>query len=230
MSPPEVQHKRVRWALAACRLRWGLTWRGWVLLLLLLAGAGWFVVRGIHSFLAVDAPVRSPLVAVEGWVPAAVLREVARRYAADEEALLFTTGGPTEQAYDSTKVEDTHAAEAAQMLRACGMAEDRLWVVPSWVSQRDRTYASAVALRDWLKEQGRTVKALNVVTEGPHSRRSRLMFEAAFGPEVTIGVISIPDREYDPDHWWRYSEGVKAVVSETAAYLYARCLFRTGER
>ncbi|RYY54021.1 MAG: hypothetical protein EOO05_20620 [Chitinophagaceae bacterium] len=39
------------------------------------------------------------------------------------------------------------------------------------------------------------------------------------------GLLSIPDREYDAGHWWRYSEGVKEVLSEGAAYLYARFLF-----
>lgn len=32
--------------------------------------------------------------------------------------------------------------------------------------------------------------------------------------------------EYDPRHWWRTSEGVRNVVGESIAYLYARFFFR----
>jgi hypothetical protein len=38
-------------------------------------------------------------------------------------------------------------------------------------------------------------------------------------------VIAVEDREYDPARWWRYSEGVKEVISEGAGYLYARFFF-----
>ena len=37
-----------------------------------------------------------------------------------------------------------------------------------------------------------------------------------------LGVIAVPDPDYDARHWWRYSEGVKDVISEGAAYLYAK--------
>jgi len=45
---------------------------------------------------------------------------------------------------------------------------------------------------------------------------------------VEIGILSGRNREYDPQHWWRSSEGVKEVLSEGAAYLYARFLFCPG--
>jgi hypothetical protein len=61
-----------------------------------------------------------------------------------------------------------------------------------------------------------------------HARRSRLLFQKAFGPGIEVGVIAIRDREYNPRVWWRYSEGVKEVLSEGAAYLYARFLFYPG--
>jgi uncharacterized SAM-binding protein YcdF (DUF218 family) len=139
--------------------------------------------------------------------------------------VLYCTGGPSDEAFDSSLAEDTCAAEAARILRGYGIPDERLVVVPTFESQRDRTYASAVALRDWFRDQKRVVAALNVVTEGPHSRRSRLMFEEAFGPQVAVGIVAIPDPDYESARWWKYSEGVKAVISEAAAYVYARLLF-----
>ena len=90
---------------------------------------------------------------------------------------------------------------------------------------RDRTYASAVALREWFREHDMTVKSLNIVTEDTHARRTRLLFEKALGRSVAVGIIAVPNPDYNAKRWWRYSEGVKDVVSEGFAYLYARLFF-----
>ena len=60
---------------------------------------------------------------------------------------------------------------------------------------------------------------------GPHARRTRLLFQEAFGSKVAVGVIAVPDDAYDPRHWWRSSEGVRDVVGEAIAYVYARFFF-----
>ena len=101
-------------------------------------------------------------------------------------------------------------------------------MVPTRVQTRDRTYSSAVELRRWFEAHHNVPKTLTVATLGPHARRTRLLYEEAFGSQTKIGIISIPDREYDRRRWWRYSEGVKEMISEGAAYLYARFLFQPG--
>ena len=90
---------------------------------------------------------------------------------------------------------------------------------------RDRTYGSAVALRNWFREHDMRVRSVNVLTENVHARRSRLLFSKALGPEISVGVIALPNPDYDARRWWRSSEGVKEVGSETVAYIYARLLF-----
>jgi hypothetical protein len=218
--------RRACWGLAGRRERWGLTGRGWLLLVLALMGTGVGGVRWIHPFLAVTVPVAGPIVVVEAWVPPAVLKGVATHYRGDVASVFYCVGGPSEQAFDSLRIEDTSAAEAARFLQQYGLPGDRLKVVPSWVPRKDRTYASAVALREWFTNHGLPVTSLTVVTEGPHARRSRLMFEKAFGQGVEIGVVAISDPSYEAARWWQYSEGIKAVISETAGYVYARVLFR----
>ena len=69
---------------------------------------------------------------------------------------------------------------------------------------------------------------LDLATLGPHARRSRLLYEKAFGPQVKIGIVALVNREYDPAHWWRTSEGVREVIGEGIAYMYARFLFWPG--
>ena len=60
---------------------------------------------------------------------------------------------------------------------------------------------------------------------GPHARRSRLLFEKAFGRDTRVGIIALEDRDYDPAHWWKSSQGVRTVTDELIAYGYARLLF-----
>jgi uncharacterized SAM-binding protein YcdF (DUF218 family) len=98
-------------------------------------------------------------------------------------------------------------------------------MVPSRVSERDRTYSAALALRHWLDQQGTNVKAINVVTADTHARRTRLLFQKALGTDISVGVIAVPNPDYDARRWWRYSEGVRDVISESVAYLYAKFFF-----
>ncbi len=207
------------------RLRriWLPTWRGALVLIFVLVAAGYGFVKGIHPFLARDAPVPARVMVVEGWISIIALEAAADRFRADGYDMICTVGGPFPgEADDSPK---NHALIVADQFLEMGFPPAQVFAVPSGEPQRDRTYTSARVLRDWFVERGGLPTALNVVTEGAHSRRSRLLFEEAFGDTVTVGVISIPVHTYDASHWWRYSEGVKEVISEGAAYLYARFLF-----
>jgi hypothetical protein len=208
----------------ARRRVWLPTWRGVLVLIFLLVLAGYGFVRGIHPFLAVDAPVSARVMVVEGWISMSALQTAADRFRADGYDMICTVGGsPPGDAYDS---QTNDAVIVADQFLEIGLPSAQIFAVPSGDPQRDRTYTSATVLRDWFLERGGVPAALNVVTEGAHSRRSRLLFEEAFGDTVEVGVISIPVHSYDATHWWRYSEGVKEMLSEGAAYFYARFLFR----
>ncbi len=82
-----------------------------------------------------------------------------------------------------------------------------------------------MALRNWLREHRPDIRSLNVVTEDAHARRTRLLFQMALGQDFKVGVISLPNADYDARRWWRSSDGVKEVTDELLAYLYARLLF-----
>ena len=74
-----------------------------------------------------------------------------------------------------------------------------------------------------------SLHAVNIVTEDVHARRTRLLFQKALGNGVTVGIIAVPNPDYDAKRWWRYSEGVREVVGEVIAYLYARFFFVPSE-
>ena len=63
----------------------------------------------------------------------------------------------------------------------------------------------------------------------------RLLFQKALGDGIKVGIIAVPNPDYDPKYWWRYSDGVREVIGESIAYIYARLFFwplgqETGRR
>lgn len=206
---------------------WVPTWKGLLVTgsLLVLFAIG--VLHGIHPFLAVNRPVKAEVIVVEGWVPDYVLKQGLDLSRDARCRYLLLTGGTVQNEIDP-ELDDTYAHMAMQRLRRITKDLEKVRVIPSPEVDRDRTYSSAVAVRKWLAGEGIQVKNLNVITMGPHARRSRLMFEKAFGSDVEIGIVAATDREYNPERWWHSSEGVKEVLSEGAAYFYARFLFRAG--
>jgi hypothetical protein len=207
---------------------WLPTWRGWLVVLVLAVLAGYGGLRGIHPFLAPNRPVESDILVVEGWVADYALKRGLDLSLERNTRYLLLAGG-TVKSEVNPEPGDTYAYMAMKRLQRIGGDLPHVHPVPSPEltpePERDRTYASALAVRRWLGGRGIEVRSINVLTVGVHARRSRLLFQEAFGPDVEVGVIAVPDREYDPRHWWRFSEGVKEVVSEGAAYFYARFLF-----
>ena len=192
--------------------------------MIVLSGAFSFLWR-VYPFLAVTHRVDTNLLVVEGWVHEYAIRAAIEEFRGRSYERVFTTGGPVEGTGGYINDYQTSASVGAERLIKYGLPNESLQMVPSRVMDRDRTYGSAVALRNWFREHNMPVRSINVVTEDLHARRTRLLFEKALGHNVAVGVIAVAHPDYDSRHWWRYSEGLKDVVSETATYLYARFLF-----
>jgi uncharacterized SAM-binding protein YcdF (DUF218 family) len=140
----------------------------------------------------------------------------------DDYEHIITTGGPVVGSGGYTNDYNTFASVGARRLKAAGMAEESMLMVPSHIIGRDRTYSSAIALRRWLLDRNMPLRSINVLTVDAHARRTRLLFQKALGNDVRVGIISIPNPDYDAKHWWRYSEGVREVIGEGIAYTYAK--------
>ena len=179
-------------------------------------------VRFIHPFLTTTNRVQGEFLVVEGWVPTYALNEAVVLFNDGGYRKVLTSGGTVS---DEWIPADTYAAWAATRLKKIGMKSDLIQPIPCLVSLRDRTYNSALAVKKWLQDNDPAVKSIDVVTLGPHARRTRLLFQMALGNKITVGVIAVEDRDYDPAHWWRTSEGVRTVIGEGIAYLYARLWF-----
>jgi hypothetical protein len=200
------------------------TLRGWLLLLipsiaLLIAGF-----RNMNAFLAVNDPVPDGVLVVEGWSPDYALETARLEVQRNPHHKLYVVGGPLEQGAPFFEYK-TYAELGSVILLRLGMSTDTVQAVPAAYVQKDRTYAAAVALQSWLSQHGDIPKEINLISVGAHARRSRLLFEKAFGSSTRVGIIAVEDRSYDPSHWWKSSQGVRSVVDELIAYGYARFLF-----
>jgi uncharacterized SAM-binding protein YcdF (DUF218 family) len=184
-----------------------------------------FVFLNVYPFLAVTDRTDTNFLVVEGWIHKYALHAAVEDFRNDSYERVFATGGPVVGNGGYVNDQQTSASVAAQLLVKTGLSGELVQMVPSRINGRDRTYSSAVALRKWFQEHDVPVRSFNIVTEDVHARRSRLLFQKAFGEAVNVGVIAVPNPDYDAKHWWRYSEGIKDVISEASAYIYAKLFF-----
>jgi DUF218 domain len=205
--------------------RWSLSWRGRLVGLLLILLAGACYVYGIVPFLCVTDRVETRTMVVEGWIHDFAIRKAIIEFNSGRYEQVYTTGGPVRGGGGYTNDFNTSASVAAERLVKEGLAQNLVLMVPSRVHDRERTYSSAIALRDWLRQNNIKLDHFNIVTESLHARRTRLLYQRAFGESVTIGIIAISEQDYDMSRWWLYSEGVQEVFRESLGYLYAKFLF-----
>ncbi len=223
MQSRPAQRGRSIGGLVARRECWALTPLGRLVSLVIVGAIVLGSMRMAHPFLAVTDRAHGQVLVVEGWSP---------DYTAKEAALEFGRGG-YQHLLVVKGVYDTHEAgfgcgtsgQIARLLVRNGVPQRHVHAIYYPSEERDRTYHAALAVKHWLSEHGAAVRSIDVATKGAHARRSRVLYEKAFGPGVRIGVIALRDRAYDPGHWWRSSEGIREVPFQALAYLYARFLF-----
>jgi hypothetical protein len=187
---------------------WVPTLRGWILIVSAMSLTAVLYAGFIHSFLAVSKPVRGEILAVEGWIPPFALERAASEFKGHGYGLLVLTG-------------EAHKWTVA-VLKEAGVNEEQIAVVSDKQVQKDRTYSSAVALKEWLLASDVSSRKIDVVTLGAHGRRSLLLYEMALGDRFSVGIIAADNIRYDPNQWWRSTEGIRSVVEETLAYIYTR--------
>jgi len=222
--------RRALWGLLDRKERWSLSWRGRLVLASALLLVGALVLKGVYPFLAITHRVNANILVVEGWIHEYAIRAAVKEFQSNQYQRVFTTGGPVQGTGGYTNDFCTSASVGADLLKKWGLPDERLEMVPSRVMDRDRTYGSAVALRNWFLDHNMAVSGIDVVTEDVHARRTRLLFQKAFGKDVQVGIIGVANVDYPANRWWHYSQGLKNVVSEFAAYLYARLLFFPSEQ
>jgi len=192
---------------------------------LIVAIVGLVLAIRVHGFLAIQAPLDSRMIVVSGTLPDSALEKIVADVGANKIAKILTVGGPISRGSHLSSYRD-YANLAADTLRQLGIPTSVIVAIPSPISERDRVFATAHALGAWLKNSETEIAAINVYALGVRSRRTLILYREALGPDIDIGIVSIPSEDYDPSAWWATSEGFRTVVSELIAYLYVKTLFQ----
>ena len=201
-----------------------LTATGWVALSMVLGLVLVSMILFIHSFLAPIKPVEGGVLVVIGQFSDYSLKEIKDRFEEGHYKLLVTVGGKYTTGHPMAQYK-SEADWTASRLNAQGVLLGKIIPVSITIYPRkDRTYYKALAVQKRLKKAGFAQASIDVVSFGVHARRSWLLFEKVFS-SVDVGVIAIPPNNYDTSRWWLFSEGVRSVISESVAYLYARFIF-----
>jgi len=160
---------------------------------------------------------------VESWIHPHTMPQVAQEIIRQnyEKVLIVRSVYKVGDKHISGEYDDYVASDLVQF----GVPKERIHTVFLEATNKDRTYNSALAAKRWLNDKNIVTDSIDVATLGSHARRSRLLFQKAFGNGVKVGVLSAKDRTFDPEHWWRSSEGVREVPFEAFAYFYAKFLF-----
>jgi len=217
-------------ALVRRRQVWLPTLWGAVLLCGLLALFGLFALRSVGGFLAHSDPAHGAdgsgarTLVVEGWLDQRDLDAAIATWRAGRYERVVTSGGPIE-GWQEGEVWPTYAERAANYLRRHGLVEVPVIAVAAPATARERTFLSAVAVRDRLRREQPRTDTIDLFSAGVHARRSRLAYRLAFGPGVEVGVIAAPPRRYDIDRWWLTSEGAKTVLDELLSLAWTKCCF-----
>lgn len=206
---------------------WLPTVWGWLIVLGLTMAALIVVARNLHSYLALSRPVSARILIVEGWMGPEELQETAAVFRARGYERVITTGGPIVR-WPPAPGPGTFAEQAAWYLGEQGVPAEVLIPVAAERVSTDRTYLSAVTVRDWAARSGVKLDAFDVITDGPHARRSRLLYRRVF-PQADVGIIATRSYDYDARAWWRSSTGVKNVIDQAIGLAWVTCCSRGGE-
>ena len=203
------------------------TLTGMIVILLVIGLAGILSFRYIALFLTVNQPLGADTLVIEGWMDKEELEQALAFFDANGYSRAIIVGGPITN--DFHGIDTSYAERAAEYLQSKGLPGDKTVVINTPWSAQNRTFLSAVMTRDWLYRSNITLKRLDLFSSHVHTRRSRYLFQLAFGDAVEIGVVPSTPVDFDLEHWWRSSGSGKHVAVEFAAWVMIRCCFDPGE-
>jgi uncharacterized SAM-binding protein YcdF (DUF218 family) len=209
--------------------RWGFTNFGFITFLIIFTTITFVFFRNLNDFLAVCDQVNAEILIVEGWVPDYVIESAVDYFIKRKSELIVSVGGPFQTGTELYEYENLAKFTYYRIVKA-GVEESKIVAIEMNDIKKDRTYQSALAFRDWANKNGIIYNRIQIYTLGTHARRSRLLFQKALGENVKVGVIGVPDKSYDSNSWWKYSNGFRSVCGETIAYLYTVTFFFVFEK
>jgi len=184
----------------------------------LLVIAALALVYSTERFLSVTEPVDSDVLVVEAWFwDRPGLQDAVQSFQQGNYQVMLVVGGT-----DSPQSEAPSSAElAGERLLQLGMESSKLVLISIPNLTVHRTYRSAVAVREWLREKRPNCRAVNVFTLGVHARKSRVMFRKALGPDMGVGIYACSETGYRRAIWCFSKRGLYIIPRNLVGYFYA---------
>jgi len=204
---------------------WRVTWVGWIGVLAFWGLVLLLFLFTIHPFLAPTKPVDADILIVDNFFLDYGLKELSDEFRSKNYSLILSAGVRLPKGDPLAAEYKTSGELSAAILKKLGIGERAIVPIIPKPVERDRTFASALAVKNWLVQNNIQPKGINLFSIGPHSRRSWMLYKEAIGEEIPVGIIACENREYDPKRWWKTSSGVRTVLDETIAYIYAKLIF-----
>jgi hypothetical protein len=180
-----------------------------------LLGAGWLCIYG-ESFFSLTRRVPAEVLLVEGWIGDEGVLATAEEFMRSDYKYVVVTGGQTDGGQSSSN----YAEIAARELNRSGIPEDKIVIAKTEGIEHERTFKSATAAWRALQNKGIHPKDINVLTLGPHARRSRLVYNKVFAPATDIGVIAWVPSGYGASPWWQSRRLMNCFLKEIVGYPY----------
>ena len=114
---------------------------------------------------------------------------------------------------------DSEAEYSAFILKYLGF-KDSVVVLPSQRTKFSRTYSCALAFKEWYLKSSFKDKPVNIVSLGPHSRRTWMVYKKVLGKNVNVGIIALNNEAYNMNNWWKSLAGIKDTIHEMVSYIY----------
>jgi hypothetical protein len=159
---------------------------------------------------------------VEGWIGPDGIRAAKLEFEAGHYDLIVTSGGnPDPYSEDNWQKEGWTYAEGAQhILTRSGIPPEKIIAAPATDTEAQRTYRSALTVKQTLTALDIRPKSINIFTFGAHARRSLMVYQKALGSQTEIGVIAWQPPAYASSHWWHSSERAIELIVQTVGFFY----------
>ena len=102
--------------------------------------------------------------------------------------------------YRSREISSSYAIEGKELLIQYGIGPDKIIPVTAERVVYNRTFCSALAVKEWLEKNEITVEGINLYSLGIHSRRSWITYRNLLEKEYPVGVISGEQKFYSRRH------------------------------
>lgn len=201
-----------------------LTWPAKLLIFVAFTCTILFVFIKTPVFLSINKPVKGKYLVLDGIMPDYSIQRAIEIFNNQNYTSIVATGSKLEAGYYFS-VKKTMAELTYATFVELGFDSTKIIVIPEGDILKDRTYTSALSLKKYFVKNQITSTEVDILAIGCHARRSKMLFQLALGDNYKVGVYAVPDDSFDLNHWWKTSRGVRSVIGETIAYLYAKVFF-----